>query len=70
MQELEAEGRKRDELSKTLPSTVEIERLRAEIVAANERVAISERVMEGVRARSNMLSQEIKKLKAAAAGKS
>ena len=65
IQELEADLRKKDELARTVPASTEIERLRAEIVAANERVAISERVMEGVRARSNMLSLEIKKLKAA-----
>jgi chromosome segregation ATPase len=42
----------------------ELEKLRAEVEAANERIAVSERVMDGVRARSNMLAQELKKTKA------
>jgi len=69
-QELETELRKRPEgprvteVPRTANVSEEIERMRAEVVAANERVAISERVMEGVRARSNMLALEVKKLKA------
>lgn len=42
----------------------EVEKLRAEVEAANERIAVSERVMDGVRARSNMLAQELKNTKA------
>ena len=38
--------------------------LQAELDTAKERLAVSERVMEGVRARSNMLSAEVKRLKA------
>ncbi len=65
IRELDAELRKHEELPKVASSaSEELEKLRAEVAAANERVAVSERVMEGVRARSNMLSQELKKTKA------
>jgi chromosome segregation ATPase len=66
IRELDAELRKHEELPKATSSAAseELEKLRGEVTAANERVAVSERVMEGVRARSNMLSQELKKVKA------
>lgn len=49
---------------KPVTGSDEVEKLRAEVAAANERIAVSERVMDGVRARSNMLAQELKNTKA------
>lgn len=39
----------------------ELQKLRAELAAANDRLSVTELVMDGVRARSNMLTQELKK---------
>ena len=41
----------------------EMQKLRAELTTANDRIAVTERVMDGVRARSNLLTQELKKVR-------
>jgi chromosome segregation ATPase len=65
---LTAELRTRDERIESLSSSSkdqgEVDKLQEELASANERLVVSERVMEGVRARSNMLSQELKRVKA------
>lgn len=64
---LASEIEARDERIKAMSSStapVNAEQLQQELAAANERVAVSERVMEGVRARSKMLSEELKRVKA------
>jgi len=65
---LTAELRTRDERIESLSSSSkdqgDVDKLREELASANERLVVSERVMEGVRARSNMLSQELKRVKA------
>ncbi|HNS97785.1 MAG TPA: hypothetical protein PLJ27_20110 [Polyangiaceae bacterium] len=56
--------RAQEDAATKAPSEQQMEALRQEVEVAKERVAVSERVMEGVRARSAMLSQELKKVKA------
>lgn len=71
--ELERKLRSSEQKSETTAAPVadegEVATLRADLEVAKERLAVSERVMEGVRARSNMLSAEVKRLKAELAEK-
>lgn len=60
--ELKQRDKKIEELTGALAKAGETAAdLQKEIEAFKERIAVSERVMEGVRARSGMLSQELKK---------
>ncbi len=67
-QKLRAELRERDQkleqVEKAKQAAVEeADKARKDLEAAKDRIAVSERVMEGVRARSTMLSQELKQVK-------